>query len=141
MKPKNNSRIRAIFFLLILAIAMLDQLTKNLLAADGVLCNSHGAFGIFNISTVFVFLVWLVILGIFLKEKQNAKILAFALIAGGGLANLTDRLIFGCVRDFINLSLIPWLRFLNFPSFNLADFAITCGALMLLLLVFKEKFK
>jgi len=45
-----------------------------------------------------------------------------ALIVGGGLSNLIDRLIRGGVIDYINL--------LFFPSFNIADAMITAGAII-----------
>lgn len=50
-------------------------------------------------------------------------IVALALISGGALGNIIDRLRFGYVVDFIAI----W----KFPVFNLADAAITCGIAML----------
>ena len=52
--------------------------------------------------------------------------LALAMIAGGALGNLVDRLITGGkVRDFIQLSFIRW------PAFNLADAAIVVGVILM----------
>jgi signal peptidase II len=54
---------------------------------------------------------------------------ALALILGGALGNVIDRLLHGYVVDFIQ---VHWAdRF--FPSFNLADSAITLGAILLIL--------
>lgn len=46
--------------------------------------------------------------------------MAFALVLVGGLSNLADRIIFGCVRDIF---LVSW-----FPAFNSADVYLTIGA-------------
>lgn len=57
---------------------------------------------------------------------------ALAFILGGALGNLIDRLRFGHVVDFISFHLGGWY----FAIFNIADVAITCGAIMLLLEIF-----
>ena len=49
---------------------------------------------------------------------------AYALILGGALGNLADRLQHGCVVDFVHVH-YGWF---NFPVFNVADSAITVGA-------------
>lgn len=46
------------------------------------------------------------------------------LIVGGGLGNLYDRIVYGCVTDFIEL------RFVRFAVFNVADIAVCLGALI-----------
>lgn len=53
----------------------------------------------------------------------------FALISGGAIGNVSDRLPDGLVTDFIDVHAIGW----HFPTFNLADVAITMGALALAL--------
>ena len=53
----------------------------------------------------------------------------FALIAGGAIGNLLDRMPDGLVTDFIDVHAAGW----HFPTFNLADVAITLGALALTL--------
>lgn len=54
---------------------------------------------------------------------------AFALILSGALGNVTDRLIFGYVIDFLDLD----LGFYRWPTFNIADSAIFVGAAILIL--------
>jgi len=54
--------------------------------------------------------------------------LALALILGGALGNLWDRLLLGYVIDFIDIYYAGW----HWPAFNVADSAITVGALLLL---------
>ena len=54
--------------------------------------------------------------------------LPVALIIGGALGNLIDRLIHGQVTDFIQVYWHAW----SFPAFNIADSAITVGAVLLI---------
>jgi signal peptidase II len=53
---------------------------------------------------------------------------ALALVLGGAVGNLVDRLAYGHVIDFIDLHAGGW----HWPAFNVADSAITCGVLLLL---------
>jgi signal peptidase II len=53
---------------------------------------------------------------------------ALALVLGGALGNLWDRLAYGHVVDFIDLHYGPW----HWPTFNFADSCISVGAVMLL---------
>ena len=61
--------------------------------------------------------------------------LSISLILGGAVGNLIDRVIYGHVVDFIQVHYAG--RY--FPSFNVADAAITCGTVILLGLMFFEK--
>ncbi|MBN9659959.1 MAG: signal peptidase II [Acidobacteria bacterium] len=54
---------------------------------------------------------------------------ALALVLGGAIGNLFDRIIFGSVTDFLDF----YWRGHHFPIFNIADSAITVGAALLLL--------
>lgn len=54
---------------------------------------------------------------------------ALALILGGALGNLWDRVLYGYVVDFIDVYYGAW----HFPAFNVADSAITVGAAMLII--------
>lgn len=71
------------------------------------------------------FIVWL------LRSHPSQKLfcLAVTLIMGGALGNVVDRLLHGYVVDFIQVHWAGWY----FPSFNLADSAITLGAALLIL--------
>ena len=59
--------------------------------------------------------------------------LALALVLGGALGNVADRLFHGVVIDFVlvYLPFLPWRIFNPWPAFNVADAAISVGAVML----------
>jgi signal peptidase II len=92
--------------------------------------NEGVAFGIGgDISAVFIGATVLVLLGflVFLAFRGGSGWLVWlpaALLIGGALGNLADRVRDGAVTDFIDLPL--W------PTFNLADVAIVVGVLLLL---------
>lgn len=64
------------------------------------------------------------------RDWRNA--VPFALIVGGALGNAIDRLRFGYVVDFIDV----YYGTAHWPAFNVADSAITVGAVMLIVLGF-----
>lgn len=71
-----------------------------------------------------------------LKPDETWLAVGLALVLGGALGNLVDRVIFGHVVDFI---LVHWQSSWYFPAFNIADSAITVGAVLLALDMFKSK--
>jgi len=77
-----------------------------------------------------VLLVWLARL----LKSEKVMIWSLALILGGAVGNLIDRAIYGHVIDFIE---VHWGS-AYFPSFNIADAAITIGAILLLWATFTE---
>ena len=58
-----------------------------------------------------------------------------AMLIGGALGNVIDRLLYGAVADFLNMSLPGWQ---NPYSFNVADIAIFAGAIGLVLVPQKK---
>lgn len=72
-----------------------------------------------------VLLVWI----FRLKSEQRLLLISLSLILGGALGNLWDRLTLGYVVDFISLHYNEYY----FPTFNIADSAITVGATLMLL--------
>jgi signal peptidase II len=63
------------------------------------------------------------------REKLRGDILALAMVLGGALGNIVDRVRYGYVVDYADLHIGD---FRPFYIFNLADAAITCGVLILL---------
>ena len=55
--------------------------------------------------------------------------LPISLLLGGATGNVTDRILHGAVTDFFEV----WLGTYHYPAFNVADSAITIGALLILL--------
>jgi signal peptidase II len=61
--------------------------------------------------------------------RQRWLAAGIALILGGAIGNVIDRIRYGHVVDFLDLHAAGW----HWPAFNVADSAITVGAIMLLL--------
>ncbi len=70
-----------------------------------------------------------------LRPSERLLALGLALIIGGAVGNLVDRVVFGHVVDFIQvyLPLIPLRLFNPWPAFNVADSAISIGVVLLLI--------
>ena len=73
-----------------------------------------------------------------LKRSAPGRIarIAGGLLIGGAIGNVIDRLYFGAVADFLNMSLPNWQ---NPYSFNVADIAIFAGAIGLILMPARDK--
>ena len=101
--------------------------------------NSGIAFGLFsfnqniyyNIITLIIILVTLVIIWITFKSKGLEKI-CYLMIIGGSFGNLFDRLYYSSVIDFIDISYNNFHWFI----FNVADIFITLGVIILIVLEF-----
>ena len=110
-------------------------LAYNSGAAFSFLADSSGwqrwLFALIAVVVSGVLLVWLKRLG----RNDTWLAIGLALILGGALGNLYDRIAYGHVIDFI---LVHWEHRL-FPAFNVADSAICVGAVMLALDMFKSK--
>ena len=96
-------------------------------------CNTGAAFGMLSGFRWPLVAIGLLFIGYFSWEirretsegsKQPALLLAYSLILAGAAGNVIDRLLHGCVTDFIFLHYWGW----GFPVFNIADMAISFGA-------------
>ncbi len=67
--------------------------------------------------------------------RQRWLSLAIALVLGGALGNLIDRVLHGHVVDSIQIYWREW----HFPTFNVADIAITCGTVILIAVTLFEQ--
>ncbi|MEY4653684.1 MAG: Signal peptidase [Pseudomonadota bacterium] len=72
-----------------------------------------------------LFIVWL------LRSHHQQRLFAFSMtcLLGGAVGNVVDRLLHGYVIDFVQLHYAGWA----FPAFNVADAAITAGAIGMIL--------
>lgn len=93
-------------------------------AAWGILENHRWIFITVSCITIVAILIYL----FFSKSINNVYKISLALVVGGGIGNMIDRLFYeqGAVVDFIYFKLI------DFPVFNIADSAVTIGAVMLI---------
>lgn len=69
-----------------------------------------------------------------LEQGERMEGFAIALILGGALGNLLDRLIYGHVIDFLD----TYYEHYHWPVFNIADICVSVGVLSIVLLVLKE---
>ncbi len=98
--------------------------------------NRGMSFGMFNVDDAIVpwalgGLAVAVAVGIIwwlARAKRWLVIAGLALVLGGAVGNLLDRMIYGAVVDFVLLHAGGW----HFPAFNVADSAITLGVAALL---------
>lgn len=79
----------------------------------------------------FIALVATVLIVHMLRKNPHQKLFcsSLALILGGALGNVIDRVLHAHVIDFLLFYWRDWY----FPAFNIADIAITCGAILLIL--------
>ncbi|PAU87558.1 signal peptidase II [Pseudomonas sp. WN033] len=98
-------------------------------AAFSFLADSGGWQRWFFIAVAVGVSVLLVIWLARLAREKWLEAMALALILGGALGNLYDRVVHGHVVDFI---LVHWQQSWFFPAFNIADSAITIGAVLLI---------
>jgi signal peptidase II len=142
----------ALWLALALVVIVLDQFAKTLILGNFQLGDSRTVTSFFNVVRAHnsgaafsflagaagwqrwffialglaaaVFIVWM------LRSHPAQRLFCFAvtMIMGGALGNVVDRLLHGHVVDFIQ---VHW-QDSYFPSFNLADSAITLGAVLLI---------
>lgn len=145
---------------IVLIIVFLDQITKiwadksldmyeqvpitpffnitkayNYGAAFSFLDNEGGWQRWFFTSISFVVSIVLTVWLYRMHARERWLCLAISLILGGAIGNLIDRVWYGYVVDFIQ---VYW-NTSYFPSFNIADSAISCGTALLLGLTLFEK--
>lgn len=143
--------------IMIILIVAFDQITKyfaSLKLADGSVAkfipgvvqfkyaeNTGMAFSMLSGARwVFIALTVVVCVGVFYYLFSNrCKSLwlywSLGVILAGGIGNLIDRIRFGYVVDFIEPT------FVNFAIFNIADCAVTCGAVVLVGYLLYDAFK
>ncbi|HEY8189191.1 MAG TPA: signal peptidase II [Micavibrio sp.] len=90
--------------------------------------NDHGDYG--PMLLISLAAVIIVLFGVWLSRTASAAVAAsLALVIGGALGNVLDRIRFGAVADFLDFH----LGNLHWPAFNVADSAICIGIALLLI--------
>jgi len=84
------------------------------------------------IALAFAASAWIVYL-LYQFPHQRLFALALSLVLAGAVGNVIDRILFGAVVDFLDFHAFGW----HWPAFNVADSAITCGAVLLVLDAFR----
>jgi signal peptidase II len=139
------------WYALALLLVVLDQLAKYWVSASFDYGEARAVTGFFNLVLthnkgaafsflaaasgwqrgffIVIALVAIVVISVLLARHAGEKLfcLALALILGGAIGNVLDRIVLGHVVDFLDFHLAGW----HWPAFNLADSAITVGALLL----------
>lgn len=143
MRPRAG-RAALAWYGLAAAVLVLDQLAKGVVTAHldygesipalpflawTFACNTGVAFSLFEGFSAAFAVVAAVVAAYLAFEIWRWKSgwvegAAYACVLGGALGNLTDRVLHGCVVDFVHVR-YDWF---NFPVFNVADSAITIGA-------------
>ena len=153
---------RSFYFLLILVLLIVDQITKAIvfqkiafLSSQSIIpgffnlthIHNRGAiFGFFSQSDsqllhIVLLLATLVALALvvyyFFTTPPSEKLakISLSLILAGALGNLIDRVFRGYVIDFLDLYIKKW----HWPSFNVADSCVTIGAFLLVFIVFFKR--
>jgi signal peptidase II len=114
----------------LLADSLRLQLTENpgSFLSLGASLPQQLRFALFT-AVVAALLIGLVCAALFARRLSTARFVALALIAGGGISNLIDRLLYdGRVTDFLNVG----IGSLRTGIFNIADMAILGGALLMI---------
>ncbi len=134
-------------------VLVLDQITKLAVAANMQLYQSIQVLPFFNLTyvhntgaafsflseaggwqrwffAVLAFVISVVITVWLARLKRHETLLAvsLALVLGGAVGNLIDRLAYGYVIDFLDVYYQDW----HWPAFNIADSAITIGVALMI---------
>jgi len=155
------TRLRLFYVALSLGLVVVDQITKYLIDTHMVLHESRGilngvlqltyvqnrgaVFGLFNTAAIphqalllsaigLCALTAVVIFSLRLPASRLLPQTALALVLGGAIGNLIDRIRFGYVIDFID----AYWGTHHWPMFNAADSAITVGVGLLILDMLRE---
>ena len=123
----NGGRIEVTFFFdLVLAY--------NRGAAFSILAEHSGWQRWFLTVLALAVSAWLLVL-IWQHRRERLLPFAFALVIGGALGNVIDRLNHGAVVDFLSFHAGPYY----WPAFNVADSAITLGAILMIVGMFRAQ--
>jgi signal peptidase II len=137
----SHKKVHALLYGLLCLLIITDQMIKYAIVNYvhiAYFCNTGIAFGI-NVHQTFFIILWIIIVGCvvyhwWLKRSRSFfQQIPFVLILSGGIGNIIDRVIYGCVIDYI--------PFAMFSTFNFADALISFGAFLWIRQLFRMKNK
>lgn len=96
--------------------------------------NTGAAWSIFSGVTILITIITLIIVAILIYYIINhtlnkIEIVSYALILGGAIGNLLNRIMYGYVIDFLDFKIFNY----NYPIFNIADISIVIGVFLLII--------
>ena len=145
-------------YIIALTLFIIDQLSKSLISTylklnESILIikdffyiryinNTGASFGMLSNSKILSILLSVIAIIIILRymnsfKKTKINMIGFGLVLGGVLGNLSDRILFGYVKDFLDFVIFNY----NFPVFNLADIFIVIGVIILIISIIRGEDK
>ena len=98
-------------------------------AAFGFLANASSTFRYFFFTGITIAVILLIIYYVMKSKPQNMlMVISLTLIFAGAVGNLIDRIRFGAVVDFLDV----YIGTAHWPAFNVADSAISVGAVLMI---------
>ena len=150
--PSEFSALIRFGFLLAAGVVLLDQVSKYLIIHHimavphtievtsffniVMVWNKGASFGLFSTHSpwtqlvlgALAIIITLVLVAWLRKAQSSWLASSLGLLIGGALGNVIDRVVYRQVADFLDFHALGY----HWPSFNIADIAISCGVIMLL---------
>ncbi len=137
------------FFLISFFVLFLDQITKKWIVKTMFYGDSKSLIGDFLrftyfrnpnsvfglefggavVSTSLTVIAFIFVMFLFFKSNNRFSLVSLSLIIGGALGNLTDRIRYMEVIDFIDVGVKRW----RWPTFNVADSFVTIGLILIVI--------
>lgn len=145
-------------YILTLVIFIIDQISKSIISTYLTLnksievikdffylryINNTGAsWGILSNSRILLIILSLLAIIILIRymysfKKTKLNLIGFGFLLGGILGNLSDRILYGYVRDFLDFIIFKY----DFPVFNIADIFIVLGVIILVISIIRGEDK
>ena len=136
---------KCLIFSIFMLIVLIDQVTKYFILNNlkeqlhissffslTLSFNSGISFSMLNGQNQYILiaisLCIIIAMIVFMEKKQSKVIMGMAMISGGALGNIIDRISVGAVVDFLDFHIAKY----SYPIFNVADCAICCGCALIL---------
>lgn len=141
-------------YIIALIIYIIDQISKSIISTylklnQSIIIikdffylryinNTGASWGILSNSRILLIILSLLAIIIIIRymysfKKTKMNIIGFGFVLGGILGNLSDRILYGYVKDFLDFIIFNY----DFPVFNIADIFIVLGVLILIISIIK----